>query len=396
MTETVDWNNVHFLASLLVPPGAEVLDVGCGSGRAAARLLRSGCSVVGVEYDKERVTAAEDAGLEVFVTDLEQDDGLEPLADRQFDVVLCLDVLEHLRDPAPVLRRASQLLKPTGVVIISIPNMAHGAVRVAMLEGRIERTDEGLLDRTHLYLYDRRAVEDVCRAAGVEILERLSLRRQLDQTEIPVDMQRVPDAVRTILESDPDAAVYQFLYVACLDRSTVSWPQPHPAAEFIDRSQSAEEVIRSVTLEMRTRLLGQDDELDRARTQLRSDEEQVMELRSQLEEAQHELRKAEARLEIERAARSEREDLLDRLAAEQGERADLLRRLHLEEDERVALAADLESEKSSAAGLRAERDQMAAELARARPAVERLEALRRSPVLRMYRLAKRVYRRLVR
>ena len=67
---------------------------------------------MGVEFDKERVAAAEDAGLEVFVTDLEQD-ALEPLTDRRFDVVLCLDVLEHLRDAAPVLRRASQLLKPT-------------------------------------------------------------------------------------------------------------------------------------------------------------------------------------------------------------------------------------------------------------------------------------------
>lgn len=409
MTEPVEWNSVHFLASLLVPPRAEVLDVGCGTGRAATPLLRAGCSVVGVEYDKERASAAEDAGLEVVVSDLEHDDGLEPLADRQFDIVLCLDVLEHLRDPAPVLRRASRLLKPTGVVIISIPNMTHGAVRVAMLEGRIERTDEGLLDRTHLYLYDRKAVEDLCRSAGVEILERLSLRRQLDQTEIPVDIQRVPDEVRTIIEGDPDAAVYQFLYVACVDRSTVSWPQPHPAVEFIERSQSAEEVVRSVTAEIRTRLNDQDDELERARVDLRSYEKQVLELRSQLEHTLNELRKSEARLEVERAARSEREtldrlaaeqaeraDLLDRLAAEQAERADVLGRLHLEEEERFAVVAELESERSSVAGLRADRDRMAVELASARPAVERLEALRRLPVVRVYRLAKRLYRRLIR
>jgi methionine biosynthesis protein MetW len=379
VTETGDWNSVHFLASLLVPPGADVLDVGCGSGRAATRLLRSGCSVVGVEYDKERVAAAEDAGIEVILTDLEQDDALEPLADRQFDVVLCLDVLEHLRDPAPVLRRASELLKPTGVVIISIPNMTHGAVRVAMLEGRIERTDEGLLDRTHLYLYDRKAVDDLCRAAGVEVLERLSLRRQLEQTEIPVDIERVPDAVRTIIDRDPDAAVYQFLYVACVDRATVSWPRPHPAVEFIERSQSAEEVIRSVTADVRRRLREQDEELERARAQLRAYEEHLR-----------------LRLEAEKAEKAERKDLLDRLAAEQAAGADVLRRLHLEEDERAALAAALESEQSSAAGVRAERDRAVAELARARPAVERLEALRRSPVLRVYRLARRLYRRLVR
>ena len=393
VTEPVEWNSVHFLSSLLVPPGAEVLDVGCGTGRMGAQLLRAGCSVVGVDSDKERAVVAEDAGLEVVVADLEQDDALEPLSDRQFDIVLCLDVLEHLRDPARVLRRVSQLLKPTGVTIISIPNMAHGAVRVAMLEGRLQRTEEGLLDRTHLYLYDRKAVEELCRTAGVEVLERLSLRRQLDQTEIPVDVQRVPDEVRALIDRDPDAAVYQFLYVACVDRSSVSWPQPHPAVAFIHQSQMAEEVIRSATTEMRARLREQDGELEAARAQLAADASQVRELQGELEQARTQLHRYEAQLEVEHASRRERDALLDQLAAEQAQRADLLRRLHLEEDQRFAAAAELESERAVVAGLRAERDRLAAELAGARPDAERWQALQRRPLVRVYRLAKRLRRR---
>jgi methionine biosynthesis protein MetW len=372
VNEPVEWNSVHFLASLLVPPGAEVLDVGCGTGRLGAQLIGAGCSVVGIESDKEAVSVAEEAGLEVLIADLEEEGALEPLDDRRFDVALCMDVLEHLRDPAPVLRRVSQLVKPTGFVLISIPNMAHGAVRVAMLEGRVERTDHGLLDRTHLYLYDREAVEKLCRAAGVEILERLALRRQLDQTEIPVDADRVPDDVRALIDADADATVYQFLYVACADRSTVDWPRPHPAVEFIERSQMAEDAIRTSTAALQARLRDQDRELDAARAQLGAYEEQVRVLRAELEQ-------------VRRSGRRDREEVLDRLAADQAERADLLRRLHAEEDERFAAAAELESTKR-------ERDRLAAELAGARPAADRWHALQRRPLVRIYRLMKRLLR----
>ena len=393
MTDPGEWNSVHFLASLLVPPGAEVLDVGCGVGAVGARLIGAGCSVVGIENDEKKARMAEEAGLEMVVADLEAEDALRSLADRQFDVVLCLDVLEHLRGPGPVLRRVSQFLKPTGVVIISIPNMAHGAVRVAMLEGRIERTEQGLLDRTHLYLYDRAAVEQVCRTAGVEVLERLSLRRQLDQTEIPVDVDRVPDDVRTLIEGDPDAAVYQFLYVACVDRSTVDWPQPHPAVAFIHQSQIATEVIRSTTAQLRARLQDQDRELEGAQAQLRADEERILELEADMERARSQLRRYEEELEAAQAAVSERDALLDRLADEQAERAVLLRRLHVEEDARFAAATELEAEQATNARLRAEHDRVAAELARVRPAADRWEALARHPLVRVYRLAKRLRRR---
>ena len=247
MTGPVGWNNVHFLASLLVPPGTDVLDIGCGTGAVGAALLRTGCSVVGVDSDKTKADIAGEAGLEVVVADIEAEDGLDTLKGRQVHVVLCLDVLEHLREPGPVLHRVSEFLLPTGVVIVSIPNMTHAAVRVAMLEGRLERTDEGLLDRTHIGWYDRNAVEQLFVTAGLDVLERLSVRRQLDETEIPVDLERLPPDARSIIERDPDADIYQFLYVACVDRSTVCWPQPHPAVALIEESHRAAEVIRSAT-----------------------------------------------------------------------------------------------------------------------------------------------------
>lgn len=247
MTEPVGWNNTHFYASVLVPSGCEVLDIGCGPGVVGSVLLRAGCSVVGVDADKEKADVAEEAGLEVLLADVEADDGLRPLDGRQFDVVLGLDVLEHLRDPAPVLRRIAQLVRPTGVVIVSIPNMSHAAVRLAMLEGRLERTDEGLLDRTHLQWYDRKLVEQLFVGADLQILERLSVKRRVDETEIPVDLDRIPDDVLTLIDQDPDADVYQFVYVASVDRAIARWPHPHPAVVLIEELQRASDVIRSAT-----------------------------------------------------------------------------------------------------------------------------------------------------
>src|SRR3954447_25015221 len=92
-------NNAHTLGVLLVPPGSRVLDIGAGDGSVARALVERGCGVSAVEIDAE---AARDARLcceEVVVGDIEQMDLRAAFDDRVFDVVLLLDVLEHLKDP---------------------------------------------------------------------------------------------------------------------------------------------------------------------------------------------------------------------------------------------------------------------------------------------------------
>src|SRR5206468_14870 len=97
-----------------------VLDVGCAHGYLAETLRTWGCRVVGVEIDPEDAARARQHCEQVLVRDVEEPGWIDELEWRQFDVVVFADVLEHLRDPARVLRQTRELLVPeTGFVAAS-------------------------------------------------------------------------------------------------------------------------------------------------------------------------------------------------------------------------------------------------------------------------------------
>jgi 2-polyprenyl-3-methyl-5-hydroxy-6-metoxy-1,4-benzoquinol methylase len=148
----------------LVPPGSHVLDAGCSSGYLAEQLVARGCAVTGLELDPEAARLAERWCERVLVGDVERIDlDLEP---STFDVVLCGDILEHLRDPRAALARWRPLLRPGGTLVLSTPNIANWSIRVALLFGSFRYTDRGILDRTHAHLFTRKSLLESLRLAG--------------------------------------------------------------------------------------------------------------------------------------------------------------------------------------------------------------------------------------
>jgi 2-polyprenyl-3-methyl-5-hydroxy-6-metoxy-1,4-benzoquinol methylase len=219
-----DLNTSHSMAILSVPPGSRVLDLGAADGSVARALVQRQCRVWGVELDPEAAAHAAGVCETVTCADVETEEPWAELAGQHFDAVLLLDVLEHLRSPAEVLRRASSLLTPAGVVVVSLPNITHAAVRLALLQGRFEYTDTGILDRTHLRFFDRASAEQLLLDAGLTIAERLRVVRALDQTEVRIDMAAADAGLLTRITTAPDAFTYQFVFVA---RGTgVSVPPP--------------------------------------------------------------------------------------------------------------------------------------------------------------------------
>ena len=107
-----DLNSPHSLAVLAVPPGATVLDVGCGPGVVARALAARGCQVWGLEIDARKAALARAHCVDVVQADLESVSLLSVFGGRRFDAILCLDVLEHLRAPEPVLAELTTLLAP--------------------------------------------------------------------------------------------------------------------------------------------------------------------------------------------------------------------------------------------------------------------------------------------
>lgn len=106
-------------------PGKRVVDVGCGGGILSEGLCQRGAHVTGIDMGEAPLSVAKLHGLESgFEVDYHQMT-VEQLAQEQagtFDVVTCLEMLEHVPDPASVIRACAALLKPGGHLFLSTIN----------------------------------------------------------------------------------------------------------------------------------------------------------------------------------------------------------------------------------------------------------------------------------
>jgi methionine biosynthesis protein MetW len=124
------------LIAALVPQGARVLDLGCGTGQMLAHLQRTrGCSGYGVEIDDANVHACVRRGIEVIQLNLEE--GLALFEDQSFDVVLQLETLQHLRNTERMLQETARVGR---IGIVSFPNFAHWPNRLRVVTGRMPVT----------------------------------------------------------------------------------------------------------------------------------------------------------------------------------------------------------------------------------------------------------------
>ena len=205
-----DPGSTHTKIVSLVPPATRVLEFGCATGYMSEVLKnRLGCTVTGVEISPEAAALAEEHTERVIVGDAEKIDYAAELAGEEFDVVLFADVLEHLKEPGDVLRRVRPFVSENGVVIASIPNIAHGSVRLALLGGEFRYRDWGLLDDTHLRFFTRASIQDLFEETGYVVTHWL--RQRLDVGETEISVPEVPDAVREWIASDPETTTYQFV-----------------------------------------------------------------------------------------------------------------------------------------------------------------------------------------
>lgn len=130
--------------------GRRLLDVGTAHGFLAQRFTERGYEVTCIEADPQLAALAAGRCRAVVVADLDRE---VPTLDGPFDVIVYGDVLEHLKDPLPVLERLNRYLSPDGTIVVSVPNVAHIWIRLQLLLGRFEYAERGILDRTHLRFF---------------------------------------------------------------------------------------------------------------------------------------------------------------------------------------------------------------------------------------------------
>jgi len=152
-----------------IPDGARVLDVGCGTGSLTLRYMEGkNCRLLGVEPDAERAAVARSRGLDV-VTGLMDEALLEKHG--PFDLIIFSDVLEHVPAPASLLLLAKTGLAPGGVIVASVPNVAHWSVRLMLLFGRFDYRPSGIMDATHLRWFTRKTIQGLFEYSGMRVLD---------------------------------------------------------------------------------------------------------------------------------------------------------------------------------------------------------------------------------
>ena len=150
-----------------------VLDVGCGGGILSDSMARKGANVTGIDLSIKALRVARLHALEVQTANLQfREVSVEALAAEQpasFDVVTCMEMLEHVPDPASVVHACAQLVKPGGWVFFSTINRNAKAFALAIVGA--EYVLNMLPRGTHEYAKLIRPSELAasCRAAGLDV-----------------------------------------------------------------------------------------------------------------------------------------------------------------------------------------------------------------------------------
>ncbi|BDA72847.1 hypothetical protein CAL7716_070130 [Calothrix sp. PCC 7716] len=203
---------LHFIGK-----NKSVVDFGCATGYLAQLLKHNGCVVTGVDYNQEAAQEAEKHCQEVIIADLDFTSITEIFPNQKFDVAVFGDVLEHLRNPWKVLEDTKSILQSGGYVVASIPNIAHGAIRLALLQGKFEYTQFGILDNTHLRFFTKKTIQELFETTGY-------LVKGIDRTKLDIftDVHLVPSFQRddfhqeviAQIEQDEEADTLQFVIQA--------------------------------------------------------------------------------------------------------------------------------------------------------------------------------------
>lgn len=165
-TQYFDGTRHDIIGQLPFAPDAAILEVGCGGGGTGALALATGkCRRYhGIEIEPGAAAQARKALTEVLVDNIET--MRLPYPEASFDVVIVSEVLEHLVDPWAAVARLARSLKPSGIMIATVPNVSHWRVIGALFKGRFDYCEMGVMDRTHLRWFTPSTLQSMFKDAG--------------------------------------------------------------------------------------------------------------------------------------------------------------------------------------------------------------------------------------
>jgi len=206
--------NVYKISLDLIGEHKKILEIGSSTGYISEILKKYGNQVTGIEIDQEAGQIAKKNCDQLIIGDVELLDLDQYLENASFDVILCGDVLEHLKAPATLLKRVKKYLKPDGYLVVSLPNFCHGDVLLNILLGDFHYTSKGLLDETHLHFFGLKNIYTLFAECGYTIQNIHTTNLDIGNTELKVDADKIPETLLKFVRSLPNSDVYQFVFTA--------------------------------------------------------------------------------------------------------------------------------------------------------------------------------------
>ena len=232
-----DFENTMSIMIQEIEKGSTVLEFGPASGRLTQFLKEEmDCKVYIVEIDEEsgKIAAsfAEEALIGGDEGNIENYQWLSKFQGIRFDYILFADVLEHLFHPEEVLEKALSVLKPTGYIIVSLPNIAHNSIIIDLLENKFEYKNTGLLDNTHVKFWTYDNIENMMNRLGLKVDIKYATYTQVGFNEFPNTYEQLKNINPRALKARKLGEVYQYVYKVTPSESARGIDQIHRYSDY--------------------------------------------------------------------------------------------------------------------------------------------------------------------
>ncbi len=226
----------------MVGANKDVLEISAPSDLLADVLGTRGCEVLTMVSDPASLTEVSRHGVEILAASFEPG-SIEPKLDgRTFEAAVLVGSLERLSDPIDVLRQVRRALAPNGFAVVTVRNVMHADLRLAVLEGRFGYLS-GTVDDREVHFFTRSALETLLKEAGLVPVE---LRRVIEPPEFATTSRR-----NGVLEAealaDPEADTGHFVVKAIRDDAAAT------VLELADRVRSLEDELHATRVALALR-----------------------------------------------------------------------------------------------------------------------------------------------
>lgn len=208
---TMEWalKNIAF--------GSKVLELGPAVGTLTKHLKEERqCTIDIVEIDdeagKRAAQYARRSCIGLVEGDADRSDWYSKLENERYDYIVMLDVIEHLRFPVELFHRLRNLLKETGTILLSTPNIAHNSIILELLNNTFEYTELGLLDKTHVHFFTDKSLSELLKSVDLYPLKKEAIQLRVGENEIHNSYTEIPQDIEAFLRTREGADVYQLLF----------------------------------------------------------------------------------------------------------------------------------------------------------------------------------------